>query len=151
MFARNLATLSLCILPAFAAPSPPVKVRRSTDPIRGRYIVTLKEGANRQNHIDSCRNVTHEWDRLVNGFAGFLNDDEVNTLSLHPEVHSIEEDGVVRAQSTTTQYVPSILRLSGGIHKSTQARCNLGPRTSQLPDSTHQSRLLRSQIQLQIR
>ena len=106
MFDKNLATLALCILPTFAAPSPLVKVRKATESVDGQYIVTLKDGADRQTHINSCSNVTHQWD-IINGFAGHFTDDEVRTLSTHPEVRFIEENSVVRVQSIATQYAPS--------------------------------------------
>ena len=104
MFTNNLVILALCVLPAFSAPSPLVTVQKANEPVAGRHIVVLKEGANRQANTDPFdpSSITHEWD-LINGFAGSFTETEVETLRSNPDVLSIEEDGVVHTQTTVTQ------------------------------------------------
>lgn len=121
MFSKTLAILALCVLPAFTAPPPLVEVQKAKEPIDGRYIITLKEGADRKIHINSFSRqaITHEWD-IVNGFAGTFYSSEIETLRSHPDVVSIEEDGLVHTQSTITQYAPSIPRLFYGTKNFTQ-------------------------------
>lgn len=131
MFSKILAILALCVLPAFTAPSPLVKVQKAKEPIDGRYIITLKEDADRKTHINSfsSQSITHEWD-LVNGFAGSFTSSEVETLRSHPDVVSIDEDGLVRIQTTTSQYVLPIPRLFDCIQSLAQVGCTLGSRTN---------------------
>ncbi|KAF9644023.1 serine proteinase [Thelephora ganbajun] len=109
MFSKNLVILALCVLPTFSAPSPLIKVHKAREPVAGRYIVTLKEGTDRQAHInsfsakaDGSSSITHQWD-IINGFAGTFSPDEVEALRSRPDVLSIEEDGVVHTQDTATQ------------------------------------------------
>lgn len=102
MFAKNLVVLALCVLSALSAPSPLINVQKAKEPIGGRYIVTLKEGADRKTNIGSVSSVTHEWD-IINGFAGSFSADELETLRSNPDVLSIEEDGIVYTQATVTQ------------------------------------------------
>ena len=101
MFSKNVAILALCTLPAFSAPSPLIKVRRAEEPVAGRYIVTLKDGVNREAHV-RARSTTHEWD-IINGFAGTFSEAEVEDLRSNPDVAFIEEDGLVRTQAIVTQ------------------------------------------------
>ena len=81
MLVKNLVILALCVLPAFSAPSPLVKVQKAREPITGRHIVTLKESANRQANIDPFdpSSITHKWD-IINGFAGSFSEAEVEAL-----------------------------------------------------------------------
>jgi len=68
----------------------------------GRLIVKLKPGAARTNVfalVGENATITHEWD-LINGFAGYLDDDALNVLQAHPDVLSITEDGIVYTQIT---------------------------------------------------
>lgn len=109
MFAKNLVILALCVLPAFSAPSPLVRVREAKEPISGRYIIMLKEGADRQANMDSLSgtvngtsSITHEWD-IINGFAGSFSAAEMEALKSNSDVLSIEEDGVVHTQANVTQ------------------------------------------------
>ena len=106
MFSKQLITVILWVLPALAALSPPVLVRRNQNPVPGRYIVTLKDdvddvvGASSfANKISRRSTITHEWD-IINGFAGNFTDADLEFLRTHPNVASIEEDGYFRAQST---------------------------------------------------
>jgi len=109
MFHKNLVILTLCVLPAFSAPSPLVKVHNAREPVAGRYIVTLKDGADHQANVDSLSrkidggsSITHEWD-IINGFAGYFSEAEIEDLRSNPDVLSIEEDGIAHIQATVTQ------------------------------------------------
>jgi len=109
MFSKQLIAVILWVIPALAAPSPLVLVKRNQDPIPGRYIVTLKDGVDRAVSVSSLANkisrrsmITHEWD-IINGFAGNFTDADLESLRTHPNVASIEEDGHVYTQSVTTQ------------------------------------------------
>ena len=109
MFSKRLITMViLWVLPALAVLSPPVLVRRSQNPIPGRYIVTLKDeveadvvGASSfANKISRRSTITHEWD-IIKGFAGSFTDADLEFLRTHPNVASIEEDGYLHTQSVT--------------------------------------------------
>ena len=106
MFSKRLITVILCVLPALAVLSPPVLVRRTQNPVPGRYIVTLKDdvdgvvGASTfANKISRRSAITHEWN-IIKGFAGSFTDADLEFLRTHPNVASIEEDGYLHAQST---------------------------------------------------
>ena len=109
MFSRDLVILALCILSAFSAPSPLLEVQKVKEPIAGRYIVTLKDGAYREASVDAlsqtlndASSITHEWD-IINGFAGTFSEAELEALKSNPDVASIEEDGLVHTQAVVTQ------------------------------------------------
>jgi len=109
MFPGKFVALVLYILPALAAPSPLVSVKKTRDAVPGRYIVTFKNDVNRVAGISSIAKkispqseVTHEWD-IINGFAGTFTDDDLELLRSNPDVASIEEDGYAHTQAVTTQ------------------------------------------------
>ena len=109
MFSKQLIAVTLCVLLALAAPSPLIPIRRSQNPVPGRYIVTFKNGVDRAIGVSSLTNqishhstVTHEWD-IINGFAGNFINADVEFLRTHPNVASIEEDGHVQTQAIVTQ------------------------------------------------
>ena len=109
MFSKQLITVILCVLSALAALSPPVLVRRSQNPIPGRYIVTLKDDVDGvvgtstfANKISRRSTITHEWD-IIKGFAGSFTDADLESLRTHPNVASIEEDGYFHTQTSFTQ------------------------------------------------
>ena len=85
------------------------KTEKSTP---GRYIITLKEDVSLATHVSSTQasiastasNITHELD-IINGYAGEFTEDDLNDLRAHPEVASIEEDGIVQTCSVVTQSV----------------------------------------------
>ena len=87
-------------------------VSKAEEPVPGRYIVTLKEEVSLAAHISSTQakiestpsNITHEYS-LINGYAGEFSDDDLNDLRAHPEIASIEEDGIART-CFVTQFVP---------------------------------------------
>ena len=107
MFSKSLVILALCVLPAFSAPSPLIQVDKAKERVAGRYIVILKDGANRKAHLDAFSRdnkgtITHEWD-IINGFAATFSALQLEDLRFNPDVVSIEEDGLVHTQATVTQ------------------------------------------------
>ncbi|KAF9649514.1 serine protease [Thelephora ganbajun] len=79
--------------------SPLILVKKTKDPISGRYIVTFKNSVGRDlgissvtSKIGSRSKVTHQWN-IVNGFAGAFTDADLELLRSNPNVASIEEDG----------------------------------------------------------
>ena len=87
-------------------------VSKAKKPVAGRYIVTLKGGVSLAAHTSSVQtsiastpsNITHELG-IINGYAGEFSEDDLNKLRAHPEIASIEEDGVVNT-CYETQSVP---------------------------------------------
>jgi cerevisin len=109
MFSKQFVALVLCVLPTLAAPSPLVPIKKTKNPISGRYIVTFKNDVGRvagvssiTSKVSSKCNVTHEWD-IINGFAGTFADGDLELLRSNPNVASIEEDGYVHTQAVVTQ------------------------------------------------
>ena len=87
-------------------------VSKVKKPVPGRYIVTLKGEVSLAAHTSSIQsriastpsNVTHAFG-IINGYAGEFSEDDLNDLRAHPEIASIEEDGVVNT-CLETQSVP---------------------------------------------
>ena len=97
-------------------PFPPMAslltVTKAKKPVPGSYIVTLKEGVSLAAHVSSTQskiastpsNIVHEFNR-INGYAGKFSDDDLNDLRAHPEIASIEEDGIAQTCPVETQSV----------------------------------------------
>jgi len=76
-------------------------VSKVKNPVPGRYIITLKDDVSLAAHVSftqskiasTTSNITHEF-KLINGYAGEFSDDDLNDLRSHPEIASIEEDGI---------------------------------------------------------
>ncbi|KAG6816027.1 hypothetical protein H0H87_009273 [Tephrocybe sp. NHM501043] len=104
---------ALAIIPAvFAAPSRMLAVEKYDGETTGNYIVRLKDGVARSSFLDAANfTVTHQWD-IINGFAGKLNDSEIDALRANSDVESIAEDGIMYPLAVTTQSVPSRITLS---------------------------------------
>ncbi|KAF9645695.1 serine protease [Thelephora ganbajun] len=109
MFSNQFVALVLCILPALAAPSPLVPVKKTTDAIPERYIVTFKRTVGHldgvssvTNNIGSQSKVTHQWG-FINGLAGTFTDVDLEVLRSNPNVASIEQDGYAHTQSVVSQ------------------------------------------------
>lgn len=108
-----LFTFALVLQLVHSTPSGVKTVQRAAgDKREGSYIVTLAPGVSKSAHIGSLRSklgvadaITHaDWDEsFIHGFAARLNDKLVNYLLGHPDVASIEEDGVVHASETVIQ------------------------------------------------
>jgi cerevisin len=113
MLPEQFVALVLCVLPALAAPSPLVAVKKTKDAIPGRYILTFKNDVDHfagvpsiTNRISSKSKVTHEWD-IINGFAGTFTDADLKVLRSNPNIESIEQDGYVHTQNVITQWAHS--------------------------------------------
>lgn len=110
MFPNRFLALASLFLPALAMPSPLLMISRATNPVPGRYIVTLKEGVPRSVHVSSIQSstqstsskVTHEFD-IINGYAGEFSADDLNELRANPDIASIEEDSIFNTCNTKTQ------------------------------------------------
>jgi len=109
MFSKQLIPVVLCVLPAFAASSSPVPVRKNKNPILGKYIVTFKDGVDHAigvssltSSISSNSAITHEW-AIINGLAGTFTDADLESLKSSPDIASIEEDGYVYIQAAKNQ------------------------------------------------
>ena len=89
-----------------------ITVSKAKEPIPGRYIVTLKADASLDAHVSSTKtkiestpsNITHEYN-LINGYAGEFSAEDLEDLRAHPEIASIEEDGIAKT-CFVTQSVP---------------------------------------------
>jgi len=109
MFSKQLIAVILCVLPALAASSSLIPVKKTKNSIPGRYIVTFKEGVDRvvgasslTSNISSQSVVTHEWD-IINAVAGNFTDDDLESLRSLRHVASIHEDGHARTQTIFIQ------------------------------------------------
>ncbi|KAI0735129.1 serine protease [Earliella scabrosa] len=88
---------------------PIVKFAGPTHP--DSYIVTLKEGASKDAHLEwltsvhgKSSNITHgEWQSdILHGFAGTFGRDALNALRANPDVESIAENGLFSISCTQT-------------------------------------------------
>ncbi|KAK6512885.1 hypothetical protein TWF506_009048 [Arthrobotrys conoides] len=65
------------------------------------YIITVKEGENKQEVIDHITDlggkVTHNYS-LIHAFAAEIPDDHVSTFGEHPLIQTVEKDQEVRTQ-----------------------------------------------------
>jgi cerevisin len=102
---RFFVTLSIFIATALAATTPLHTIQKYKGETTGRYIVNLKAGATKADLFGHLRlpktNVTHDWD-IINGFAGYFNEDTLNTLRSNPNVDFIEEDGIMHTLGSQT-------------------------------------------------
>ena len=109
----SLAALAFLVAPALAAPTGlKTLLTASGSKKEGSYIVTLAEGVSKDDHIAKLiekfsaeDSITHgEWNsRVLNGFAAKLSPKIVDFLLAHPEVASVEEDGIAHTMATVTQ------------------------------------------------
>lgn len=70
-----------------------------------RFLVTLKPNVRKAgviNQIKPNSTITNDWD-IINGFAGYLDEDTVNALRANPDVGSVAEDGIMYTMSTVIQ------------------------------------------------
>jgi len=104
----TLFTIALHVIPIFSAHSP-LTIREAKGPTTGRHIVILRDDVSREAHLNASSYktngtslITHEWD-IINGFAGYFSAEDLENLRSHPDIASIEEDGLVYAQGVVTQ------------------------------------------------
>ncbi len=85
------------------APNAAVSPNANGQAIDGSYIVVLKEGADARG-IATAAGVSprYVYDVVVNGFAGTLNEGQLNALQRNPNVEYIEQDQVMRASVDQT-------------------------------------------------
>ena len=111
MIYPKLITLALYALPTLAVLSPHLHATRGQNPGPRRYIVILNPGQEASdarsietfpNIVSSESNITHRWEHL-NAFAGYLTEDDLDSLKNHPHVNAIEEDVVMTAYGLLTQ------------------------------------------------
>ena len=109
MFSKQFIAAALSVLSALAVPSPLVPVKRSKNPIPGRYIVTFKDHIKRDagvsylaGNLSSQFKSTHKWD-ILNGFAGDFTGTDLDLMRSDPNIMFIEEDGYVYTQAMVTQ------------------------------------------------
>jgi len=109
MFSKQLTAVFLCVLPALAAPSSLIPVKRNENPVPGSYFVLFKENVDHYFGVSSVANlissrsvITNELE-FINGVAGTFSDADVELLRALSVVASIEEEGYVHAQSTVVQ------------------------------------------------
>lgn len=111
----SLAALAFLVAPALAAPTGLKTLQKASGSKKeGSYIVTLAEGVSKDDHIAKLTenlgaedSITHgEWSSSVlNGFAAKLSPKIVDFLLAHPEVASVEEDGIAHTMATVTQVI----------------------------------------------
>lgn len=111
------ASAILSLLPlAIAAPAglgkreggpAPVLQARDGTPIAGKYIVKMKDQADRMSISSATEMFSGEADQVWNegfkGFAASLQESELEELRQHPNVEYIEQDAVVTINAITTQ------------------------------------------------
>ncbi|RDB29494.1 Cuticle-degrading protease [Hypsizygus marmoreus] len=112
-FTAVVAAIALAA-PAFAAPSPLRTVEKFNGGTSGRYIVKVKDGVSRAalfKQLNVNPTVSHDW-KIVNGFAGKLDDATLNALRASPDVEYISEDGIMHTLVTQTNAPWGLSRLS---------------------------------------
>ncbi|KZV96568.1 subtilisin-like protein [Exidia glandulosa HHB12029] len=119
MFALKALVAAALALAASAAPSKLHTVQAFAGPIKANsYIVTLKADVTKDELLASqpeiASSVTHgEWDaRLLNGFAGVFNPEQLNALRASDAVASIVQDGIYTIQTVQTDAAWGLGRLS---------------------------------------
>ncbi|MEU8117410.1 S8 family peptidase [Spirillospora sp. NPDC049024] len=82
-------------------PNAPLTLAAPGQGVAGQYIVTLKSGVSVGATV-SKRGIstTHRFGKVLNGFAAKLSSDQLTKLRRTPGVASIEQDAVVRADTT---------------------------------------------------
>ncbi|TFK41179.1 serine protease [Crucibulum laeve] len=111
-FSVAFATLALVAAPVLAAPSPLKSVEKFRGETNGKYIVKLKSGISRKGWINKLQlNSTVDW-ALLNGFAGSLSEDALNTLRASDDVEYIQEDGIMHTMVTQTNAPWGLQRVS---------------------------------------
>ncbi|GLB43183.1 putative peptidase S8 family protein [Lyophyllum shimeji] len=86
------------VFPVLASPPLLHTVQKYDGETSGKYIVKLKRGVSKETIFGQVRaaNVTHDW-TVINGFASYLNADDLKTLRASRDVEYIAEDGISRA------------------------------------------------------
>ncbi|KAF8988810.1 peptidase S8/S53 domain-containing protein [Cyathus striatus] len=94
--------LTLMAAPILAAPGPLKTIQKFKGKTNSGYIVKFKEGVARKSLISKLKlNATVDWE-LLNGFAGVLDTNSLNTLRAHEDIEYIIEDGIMHTMTTQT-------------------------------------------------
>ncbi|KAF9468269.1 serine protease [Collybia nuda] len=112
-FTAVLAAIALAA-PVFGTPTNLRTVERFSGKTSGKYIVKLKDGASKSAVLGQLKGgsaVTHDW-KLLNGFAGTLDDETLNALRASPDVEYVSEDGIMHTMVTQTNAPWGLSRLS---------------------------------------
>ncbi|TFE47727.1 S8 family peptidase [Streptomyces sp. ICN441] len=123
LFARR-AVAALLLAVSAAAPGPaaaagtegptPAPLYRSSEPVKGSYIVSLREGADPAAVArDAGVKRRYTYNRAMRGFSATLNAAQLDALRLAPGVAAVEEDARVSARGLPEgPRVPSAARLA---------------------------------------
>ena len=97
------------------APEVPVLSAAPGQGIDGEYIVTLKDGANPRS-VAAIAGISprHVYANVLNGFAGTLNQGQLNALQHNPNVERNEQDGIATANVIQTNATWGIDRTDQG-------------------------------------
>jgi len=104
-FTAASATLAILVSSVLGGPTPLLEIEKFAGAaVPGSFIVTLKEGASKSGLVAKLgAAVTHQWDSAINGFAGKLDANALKLVRAHPDVVSVEEDGIMTTFSIVTQ------------------------------------------------
>ncbi|KAK0430628.1 serine protease [Armillaria borealis] len=111
-------TLSLVAALAPAVLGAPNIALRDVETFAGKvkpkgYIITLKEGASKDELLENLgTSVTAVFNRTSNGFAGVLDDNDLNSIRANPDVESIAQDGIVSVTTIQTNAPWGLARIS---------------------------------------
>jgi subtilisin family serine protease len=100
--------LALAACADVTAPSEAVQAPGRVADLQGRtsYIITFRDGVTdvpgfaRQLTAANGGELTYTYEHAIRGFAAYLPESAINGLSRHPQVATIERDGIVTASAT---------------------------------------------------
>ncbi|TFK22002.1 serine protease [Coprinopsis marcescibilis] len=102
----------VALLPLVVAKPTPIHlhmVEKYSGEKTDRVVVTLKPGISKASVLGNLRlrnfddTITHQWDGILNGFAGRLDSASLEQLRASPDVESISEDGIFSITALVTQ------------------------------------------------
>src|ERR671921_2972185 len=109
------AAVALTVAPTSKGRSEKSKIKKKARPVAGQYIVTLADWAAGERGENSfAKNLADDivaqhggrlkavYKHALNGFTAELSPEAAEALTLDPRVESVEEDGVVTADTTQT-------------------------------------------------
>ncbi|KAF9473509.1 serine protease [Pholiota conissans] len=112
-FISSLFSLALLAVAAVDAATPLRVVEKFHGDTSGRYIVKLKDGVSKSSVLAGIKSakVTHDW-KVINGFAGDLDDAALAALRASPDVEYVSEDGIMHTMTTQTNAPWGLGRIS---------------------------------------
>ncbi|KAG5639229.1 hypothetical protein H0H81_005303 [Sphagnurus paluster] len=110
--------------PLLAAPSPRrgIEIQKFDGQTSGKYIVKVKSGVTRADLFSKLglnTTVTHDW-KVLNGFAGNLDENTINALRNSQDIEWISEDGIMHTMVTQTNAPWGLSRISSGTRLANQ-------------------------------